>query len=394
MRIRVDKTCKQKIINRFLINYLFFLNLNFSIMNKAIYLCAAAALALASCSNDETVEVAKGDNISFRTAVGLNTRGTAVDQTTFEATNQLYVTTFAADGSSLFKETLYTKGADGWTGGQYWGTNEQLNFYLSYPALASLKTDFELTENDKTITEFTVKDKIAEQVDFVFGKALNTAKTANAVDVDLNHMLSQIEVQALSNNTSYNFKVSGVRFQNANNKGDIDLSTETWANQAGSQNFEVTYTNGIDLTATATTIMGTDGNAMLVPQNVTKWNGTDKSADTTTPVTGSYISVLISITTDKGAAVYPNNTSVDNPTYGWVSVPVDFAWEKGKKYIYKLDFSKGAGVVDPVNPNPDGKDDVKPGDKDPDKTEPVLGDQIKFTVDVINWVDSNNDVDM
>lgn len=363
-------------------------------MNKMIYLCAAAALSLASCSNDETVEMAKGDGINFRTAVGLNTRGTVVDQNGFENTNQLYVTTFKADGTKEFNETLYTKVGNEWTGGQYWGTNAKLSFYLSYPALASLKTGFELTEANKTITEFTVANKIDDQVDFVFGKALDTDKTKDAVQVDLNHMLSQIEVQALSTSTTYKYKVRGVRFQNANNKGDIDLSTETWANQAGGQNFEVTYTNPIDLNGTVQSIMGDAGNAMLVPQNVAKWNGTDKSADTTTPVIGSYISVLVSITTDAGAPVYPGNTSVNNPTYGWVSVPVDFAWEKGKKYIYKLDFSKGAGKVDPVNPNPDGKDDVKPTNPDPDKADPVLGDQIKFTVDVIDWVDAANDVNM
>ena len=49
-------------------------------MNKKIYLCAVAALALASCSNDETVEVAKQSAISFRSVVGLNTR--AVETTT------------------------------------------------------------------------------------------------------------------------------------------------------------------------------------------------------------------------------------------------------------------------------------------------------------------------
>ena len=43
-------------------------------MNKAIYLCAAAALAMASCSNDELVEVAKNDAINFRTVVGQGNR--------------------------------------------------------------------------------------------------------------------------------------------------------------------------------------------------------------------------------------------------------------------------------------------------------------------------------
>ena len=47
-------------------------------MNKAIYLCAAAALALASCSNDETVEMAQQKGISFRAVTGLNTRASEV----------------------------------------------------------------------------------------------------------------------------------------------------------------------------------------------------------------------------------------------------------------------------------------------------------------------------
>ena len=50
-------------------------------MNKSIFWCAVAALALASCSNDETVEVAKGNAISFRAVTGLNTRGVETTQT-------------------------------------------------------------------------------------------------------------------------------------------------------------------------------------------------------------------------------------------------------------------------------------------------------------------------
>lgn len=103
-------------------------------MNKSIFLCAAAALALASCSNDETVEMAKGDGINFRTVVGLNTRATELTQASFEQNNKLYVTTFKMDGTKLFDETLYTKGADGfWNGNQYWGTEKSLFFYLYYP---------------------------------------------------------------------------------------------------------------------------------------------------------------------------------------------------------------------------------------------------------------------
>ena len=47
--------------------------------NKAIHVLAAAALILASCSNDDTVQVASGKGIRFRTTVGMNTRALPAD---------------------------------------------------------------------------------------------------------------------------------------------------------------------------------------------------------------------------------------------------------------------------------------------------------------------------
>lgn len=56
--------------------------------------------------------------------------------------------------------------------------------------------------------------------------------------------------------------------------------------------------------------------------------------------------------------------------FGWASVPVGVNWERGKKYIYTLDFSHGVGIQDPEDP--------KPGT-------PIIGSGIKFTVSVVNW---------
>ena len=44
-------------------------------MKKAFYMMAAAAIALSSCSSEETTDVAKSSTITFRTTVGLNSRG-------------------------------------------------------------------------------------------------------------------------------------------------------------------------------------------------------------------------------------------------------------------------------------------------------------------------------
>lgn len=353
-------------------------------MNKAIYWCAAAALALASCSNDETVEIAKSDAINFRPAVGLNTRATELTTAELENINKLYVTTFKTSGELLYTETEYTKGVDGWYAGQYWGKETELTFYLTSPKLSEWKSDAALSQDNKSITGFTIADAAADQKDFVV--ANKTATKAAVIDVELEHVLSQIVLQAKSSNTNYKYKVKGVRFHNAQNTGDIDLSTAAWSNTSGAKNYEVTYETPVVLNENAQSIMGTVANVMLLPQNVAKWNGTDKSTDTTTPVAGSYISVLVNITTSAGVAVYPAGSTADNETYGWTAVPVDFNWTKGNKYIYTFDFTKGAGKVDPVNPGPD----VDPGNKDPEKPDPILGDEIKFNVTVKDW----NDVDV
>lgn len=360
-------------------------------MNKAIYLCAAAALAMASCSNDELVEVAKNDAINFRTVVGLNTKATEV-KTADLTTTGVYVTTFDAAGNLLFGETHYTHNGTEWTAGQYWGNNASLDFYLTLPKLSDWVTGASLTKDSKKLTGVTVKDKIAEQVDLVAVAKTNVSKptSGGAIVAELEHVLSQIEIKAKNTNDNYVYKVKGVRINNVSNKADIDLSSNTWSNFSTEadniKSYKVEYADTKEITLgtaeSTLTVKEADGstvdNAMLIPYTTTAWNGTDTSTDGTTPVIGTYISVLVNITAKKGgAAVYPKAEG----KYGWVAVPVAFTWEKGNKYIYTLDFSKGAGKVDPVNPGPG----VEPGGADPDKAQPVLGDEIKFTVTVKEW---------
>ncbi|MDE6637801.1 MAG: hypothetical protein K2K32_06160 [Muribaculaceae bacterium] len=62
-----------------------------------------------------------------------------------------------------------------------------------------------------------------------------------------------------------------------------------------------------------------------------------------------------------------NNEIVE---FGWAAVPVGVNWERGKKYVYTLDFSNGIGVQDPEDP--------KPGT-------PIIGEGIKFSVSIENW---------
>lgn len=73
----------------------------------------------------------------------------------------------------------------------------------------------------------------------------------------------------------------------------------------------------------------------------------------------------------KTSSVGANNEIVE---FGWASVPVGVDWERGKKYVYTLDFTNGVGVQDPEDPRPGAA---------------IIGDGIKFSVSVVDWVESS-----
>ena len=110
-------------------------------MNKAIYICAAAVLVLASCSNDEIVERAKENAISFRSVVGINTRATEVNTGWLQQNDKLYVTTFKENGDRLYDETEYSYNGSAWIASppQSWNGNSKLNFFLAYPKLSECR---------------------------------------------------------------------------------------------------------------------------------------------------------------------------------------------------------------------------------------------------------------
>ena len=71
-----------------------------------------------------------------------------------------------------------------------------------------------------------------------------------------------------------------------------------------------------------------------------------------------------------------------------MAVAIDTKWDAGKKYVYTLDFTNGAGKVDPEKPEPtDPTDPDNPG-------EDIFGGAIKFTVSVSAWVNAAEDIEM
>lgn len=343
-------------------------------MKTTHFMIAMAALALASCSQDEPVSVNNGKTIDFRPAIGTQSRASEITNSNLSS---IEVTAFMGD-NVYFPTLEFSKGSDGFftsTPEYHWpGDDTELAFYAYAPAQPGGKITID--SNVRTMTDFSPATDLGKQVDFITSYATGTrsANEGSGVELTFNHQLSQIEIRAKSGNDAYNFEVSGIRIGEPVSDGAFDFGTSAWTLGSSKTIYEDTYDTPKTITSEAVSIMGAGGNAMLLPQQLTAW---DVDGDAANSALGAYLSVKLKITTAAtGIQLYPFPS---NPDCDWAAIPIDTNWQPGKKYIYTLDFTHGAGNVDP---------------KDPDPGKPVLGGPIKFTVNVIDWVDTPEDLEM
>lgn len=345
-------------------------------MKKQIMFMAMTAMLIASCSSDDVVSTNTGRAIDFRTSVG--TRGT---ETTTTNIDKFWVTAIDGAGANYFSQQEFTKDGEFFTSSPlyYWPAGE-LKFFAYSPSATDLGGALTISNTTKELKDFSPATEIAEQKDFVTATTSGTraANETKGVKLTFAHQLSQIEIKAKNTNTGYIYKVVGVRIGKPVSKGTFTFDTNKWTlTTTKKTNYAVEYTTPPPriLGAEAATMMGTaNNNAMLLPQQLVAWaSATDK----TNNANGAYIALKIQITTKDGARVYPAKGD-----YDWAAVAIDTNWEAGKKYVYTLDFSNGAGKVDPEKPKPvDPTDPFNPG-------EDIFGKPIKFTVTVTSWTDA------
>ncbi|MDE6017887.1 MAG: fimbrillin family protein [Muribaculaceae bacterium] len=366
-----------------------------------LFLMAVSAIALASCSEDEPVSVRQATNeaISFRSAMG--TRAT---ETTNANLSKIFVSAVYGDStvnsstkkmdgynySLYFDNAEFDKGSDSFftaAGGKEYdwlSPKQQINFFAYSPSQDEIGADIIMKDDNSgmTLQSYAVPENIAEQVDFITANASGTrqANETSGVELTFDHRLAQIELRAKSENDNYTYKVIGMRIGRPQYVGSFDFNTNEWT--LDDWHDTAIFTSSCDtttLSATPVSIMGADGNAMLLPQTLTPWSPKD---DPDNVAREAYLSVLVNITrTDNGVQIYPFANESEftfKPVreYGWASIPLSGTWEQGKKYIYTLDFTNGAGTTDP--------DDPFPGTK-------IIGGPIKFTVQVNDWVDANTE---
>lgn len=203
-------------------------------MKKLFLTAAVAAMALASCSNDQEIasgdKDANGQEIGFRTMTQKTraTETTTLNITDFKVSG-FWSETTAGTPDFMYGTNVVRKGTS-WEYSplRYWPTTGDVKFYAYSPAGSASATNFATTATTPEI-EYVVSNVTAMQEDFLV--ASTAALTSGTVELTFKHALSQVVVEAQSAVQDVTFEITSVELTNLESAGKLDLSASplVWA---------------------------------------------------------------------------------------------------------------------------------------------------------------------
>ena len=223
-------------------------------MKKIFLIGLTAAAMLASCSNDETVEMAQQKAIGFSNAFVNNGTRSVVDPSfTTTSLNDFAVYGFTQNGQ-IFDGVKVSKGGAAWSydNVQYWVPGNTYTFGAIAPHSAANVSDVKLPEGATKVemkVAFTNTD--ADQVDLLHAAPTQIAGTAvtptytEPVSMTFNHQLSKVKFSFENAvGAGYNIKVSNVKIEDAYEKGTLTVAAagNTWGGQTN-KNLELNFGN-------------------------------------------------------------------------------------------------------------------------------------------------------
>lgn len=394
-------------------------------MKKLMFWMPLAAIALASCSNDEQVsQVTRSDvqQLTIRPVVGNATRSVITDAnfnqfhvvatiTNATATNSYAFWKGTGDTAPTSKPTdagsvLTSLDLDVTNTTGKWETIGNSKWYWSSK---NAEASFVGYNVNGTIN---VPNEIANQKDVLVAYNSGSASSfSNGVPMLFRHVLSQIVIKADNKDADIRqIKVAGVRIHNVGNTNSLTLPNSAttadafkwydgtdgyrpWSAEPATKSEKYTYykaalgtgdavQDAITLNASAQEITF-DGPALLLPQ--TNSAATDLKSENAGGK--AYFDILVqvqNIEASPATAIFPAAEAVAGQKYAWVAVPVDIAWNPGYKYTYVLHFSKdGIGKVSPDG-GEGGEEPTDPGKEIVDNPVPLY-----FTVTIDEWNDAS-----
>lgn len=221
-------------------------------MKKIFLIGLTAAAMLASCSNDETVEMAQQKAISFSNAFVNNGTRSIVDPSfTTTSLNDFAVYGFTQNGQ-IFDGVKVSKGGAAWSydNVQYWVPGNTYTFGAIAPHSAANVSDVKLPEGATKVemkVAFTNTD--ADQVDLLHAAPAQitdvTATYTTPVSMTFNHQLSKVKF-SFENvvGAGYNVIVKDVKIKDAYANGTLTVAAtkNTWGGQTN-KNLELNFGN-------------------------------------------------------------------------------------------------------------------------------------------------------
>ena len=344
-------------------------------MKKNYWILAAAAVALAACSNDDTIAVNQGieeaNTINFSTIVEGQTRAAGITSSnllsfyvTANRGDEIYFgeapVQFAKDNTtdpvSYRSETKY-----------YWPSEGKLDFYAFAPA-----TGTTITRTDSTEFSVTPAAAPASQEDFVYGVVRQQDKTSggNGVQLNFRHAMSDVIIQLKNTASDLDVTVGNVSigfilptgafapvFKTATGSevgfctNGTGISNVTAASENGyyiapgawaASGDRTSYTQAAVTTSytnnTATTALPAD--MILVPQTLV-YPGAYSAATAGSGYDGACITVQVKIQDKQGH--YLAGTASNFVTAMWPLVATQ--WLPGHKYTYTLNLAGGGNYT-------------------------------------------------
>ena len=293
-------------------------------MNKRILTVAVAALALAACSENETVEVATNRAIGFENFVDKATRAEMT-------TTELQTTGFVVFGGSedtkdLFNDVDVTYN-NGWTytDTKYWMYNKTYKFAAYAPINDAITTEAEnawdYTNNNLT---FTVKTDENAQLDVVYDEAaevvvedeLPTAPVAFTFE----HIMSKL-----------NFVIK----RGADIETDATLVIKGGVKVAGTVNMQGTY-NGTAWTPTSET--ATTFNGVTTDVNIDNTAGSGNIG--TLYVIPQQLANADGIKVTFTAALMVDDQQIGTDTELTATISGAINWQQGYVYTYTAEINQ------------------------------------------------------
>lgn len=211
-------------------------------MKKIFLIGLTAAAMLASCSNDETVEMAQQKAISFSNAFVNNGTRSIVDPSfTTTSLNDFAVYGFTQKGQ-IFNGEKVSKGGTAWSydNVQYWvpGNTYTFGAIAPYSVAGNVSKVTLPTGATKVGMEVAFTNTDADQVDLLHAAPTQitgvTPTYTTPVSMTFNHQLSKVKFSfANAVGEGYNVKVSNVKITDAFKKGTLTVAAagNTWGNQ-------------------------------------------------------------------------------------------------------------------------------------------------------------------